>query len=158
MEIHQYDDMPDGQAKEMMERARAQVERLGTALEYDLMTVQLLVDEDSGSTNVALVAHNPCDLNQFSVVCFLPTLDNVLDTLAANEAAGKEVAKFEHDMPDDMTRTLFKLCARRFARAGRADAEFLIRLLDTDTFEEARKVYQSYFNLTEGGDFDYPLE
>lgn len=158
MDFNNLEDLPDDdQIRQAITRAKTQIENLQTSLEYNFMTVQLIVDPE-GSINVALVAHNPCDLKQFQVVAFLPTLDNSLDTLKANEYAGKEVAKLEEDMPEGIASAIMDLCIKRFARAGSQNPEAFIRLSRAPDFETARAVYQEMHGLTEGGDFNHPLQ
>lgn len=158
MDFNDLNDLPeDDQLRLAMMRTKDQIANLQTSLEYNFMTVQLIVGED-GSMNVALVAHNPCDLKQFQVVAFLPTLDNSLDTLKANEYAGKEVAKLEEDMPEEIASMIMDLCIKRFARAGSHNPEAFIRLSRAPDFETARAVYQEIHGLTEGGDFNHPLQ
>lgn len=158
MDYNNLDDLPeDDQLRQAIMRAKTQIENLQTSLEYNFMTVQLIVDPE-GSINVALVAHNPCDLKQFQVVAFLPTLDNSLDTLKANEYAGKEVAKLEENMPEAVANAIMDLCIKRFAHAGSHNPEAFIRLSRAPDFETARAVYQEIHGLTEGGDFNHPLQ
>ena len=159
MEIYNIDDMPDddGDLRHAVERAKDQVQNLRASLEYNLMTVQMIVEKDD-SVNIALVAHNPCDLSQYQVVAFLPTLDNSMATLEVNEAIGQEVAKMEKDMPEDLESGLIELCAKRFSEAGKKDPEVLLRLMLASSFQEARALYQEYYGLTRGGDFNHPLK
>lgn len=158
MDFKSSDELPeDDQIRLAIERAKNQIENLQKTLEYNFMTVQLIVDDDD-RINVALVAHNPCDLHQFQVVAFLPTMDNSLDTLKANEYAGNEVAKMEEDMPEEVAGTIMDLCIKRFARAGAKDPESFVRLSRAPDFDTARAVYQEIHGLTEGGDFNYPLQ
>lgn len=159
MEIRNIESMSDDDPlRPTIERAKTQANGLRKALEYNLITVQMVVD-DHDAVKVAVVAHNPCNLKQYQVIAFLPTLDDMLESLEMNEYAGGEIAKLEDDgMPPELEEAITDLCVKRFALASSQDAEAFIRLNRAPSLEAARNIYQEMYSLTEGGDFNHPLQ
>lgn len=158
VEFANLSEMPEGHIKETVERAKGQMEVLQASLEYNVLTVQLMVGNDD-RVQVAVVAHNPCNLRQYQVVAFLPTLDDNLEMLSTNEKMKNVIGTLEDDVDGNpMTENIVELCMKRFMHASTTDPEFLLRFHNTNNFQEARELYQEYYELTEGGDFNHPLQ
>lgn len=142
--------------------ARERVSDLHLALDYSVVSIQLVSSEDESDIEAHVVVHNPFDVRQFYTLCILPSLDMQLHEMMHVQPSVHEAMEklSEDDGPGEMAEDLR---LKRIMFATVHDAEFASKMFPNGTVEgspsreEAFRLYLEHYNLTEGGDFNAPL-